>query len=104
MRGFTISIRAALDLARAEERFFAYAGPTPQALERLEDLLDAVADLEHTPATWPVSARHPGTRERVVSRCKIYYDIIPDTGDNATAGDVTILHVRLPGQEEPDAV
>jgi hypothetical protein len=40
-------------------------------------------------------------RERIVSGCTIYFRVVPDTGENATAGDVRILHVKLPGQDDP---
>jgi plasmid stabilization system protein ParE len=103
-RDLQITPRAGRDLDAAEDRFFAYAGPTPQALGRLEALLDAVADLVNTPVTWPLSETHPGVRCRLASGCRIFYEVFPDTGHNRTAGDVRILHVRLPGQNEPSKV
>lgn len=101
LRGFSITSRARLDLEDAERRFFEYAGPTPQALLRFRQLVSAIYDLEFTAATWPKSPDHPGYRERIVVGCKIFYDVKPEINSNADHGDVTVYHVRLPGQDEP---
>lgn len=100
-RELVVSPRAEADLIAAADRFFAYAGPTAQALKRLEDLIEAVRDLVHAPVTFRTSLRFEGVRERIVSGCTIYFRIIPDTGENATAGHVRVLHVKLPGQDDP---
>jgi len=75
--------------------------PRPQALQRLEDLVEAIEDLINAPVRFKISPRFPGVRERIVSGCTIYFRVLPDTGDNATAGDVRVLHVKLPGQNDP---
>jgi plasmid stabilization system protein ParE len=100
-RELVVSPRAAADIAAATDRFFAYAGPTLQARQRLRDLINAIEDLTQAPVTFRVSARLAGARERVVSGCVIYFRVLPDTGENATAGDVRVLHVKLPGQNDP---
>ena len=103
-RELVVSPRAAADIAAATDRFFAYAGPTLQARQRLRDLIDAIETLAEAPMTFRASARFVGARERVVSGCVIYFRVLPDTGDNATAGDVRVLHVKLPGQNDPSSL
>ena len=80
-RDLEITPRARRDLHAAEDRFFDYAGPTPQALGRLETLLDAIADLVNTPVTWPLSETFSGVRCRLASDCRIFYEVVPDTHD-----------------------
>lgn len=103
-RALIVSSRAEADIVAAEDRFFAYGGPTPQALRRLQNLLEAIKDLKTAPVLFRMSARFLGVRERVVSGCVIYFRVTPDTGDNNTAGDVRVLHVKLPGQDGPSSL
>jgi hypothetical protein len=49
------------------------------------------------PYLWP-AGNLPRTREFVVGGYRIIYEIDPDTGDAATAGDVMVLRVFHPGQ------
>ena len=70
----------------------------------MEVLVGAIANLVNTPVTWPLSETFPGVRCRLASGCRIFYEVRPDMHDNHTAGDVRILHVRLPGQNEPSRV
>jgi plasmid stabilization system protein ParE len=100
-RELVVSPRAEADIVAAADRFFAYDGPTPQALRRFQDLIEALETLTAAPVTFRTSAKFAGVRERVVSGCTIYFRVLPDTGENATAGDVRILHVKLPGQDDP---
>ncbi len=100
-RALIVSSRAEADIVAAEDRFLAYGGPTPQALRRLQDLIEAIKDLKTAPVMFKMSTRFPGVRERVVSGCTIYFRVLPDTGLNATAGDVRVLHIKLPGQDDP---
>jgi plasmid stabilization system protein ParE len=100
-RELVVSPRAEADVIAAADRFFAYSGPTPQALRRFQELIEALETLTTAPVTFRTSAKFANVRERVVSGCTIYFRVLPDTGDNATAGDVRILHVRLPGQDDP---
>ena len=55
--------------------------------------------LQTTPCLYPVVAQ-AGVREMP---CKggyrALYEVDPDTGDNATAGDVVILRIYGPGQD-----
>lgn len=101
IRELVVSPRAEADIVAAADRFFAYAGPTPQALQRLQDLIEAIEDLVNAPVTFRASDRFVGVRERIASGCTIYFRGLPDTGENATAGDVRVLHIKLPGQDDP---
>jgi plasmid stabilization system protein ParE len=40
-----------------------------------------------------------GTRELGIEGHRVVYQVTPDTGDNATAGDVIVLRVFGPGQQ-----
>lgn len=100
-RELVVSPRAEADIVAAADRFFAYGGQTPQALRRFQDLIEAIEALATAPVTFRTSSKFTGVRERVVSDCTIYFRVLPDTGESATAGDVRILHVRLPGQDDP---
>ncbi|WP_132095579.1 hypothetical protein [Caulobacter sp. BK020] len=100
-RELVVSPRAEADIVAAADRFFAYAGATPQALKRQEALIEAIRGLVHAPVTFRASLRFDGVRERIVSGCTIYFEVTPDTGENATAGNVLVLHIKLPGQDDP---
>ena len=41
-------------------------------------------------------------RERPVEGYRVAYEVRPDTGEDRTAGDVTVLRVWGPGQDRPD--
>ncbi len=43
-----------------------------------------------------------GLRERHVEGYRIAYEVVPDTGDDATAGDVTMLRIFGPRQDRTD--
>jgi plasmid stabilization system protein ParE len=45
------------------------------------------------------SAEIPGHRQIVVSGYRIIYQVNPDTGDSATAGDIRVVAIFGPGQE-----
>jgi plasmid stabilization system protein ParE len=47
---------------------------------------------------WP-PGDHPGTREFTVEGYRVIYAMRPETGDNATAGDIEILRVFGPHQD-----
>jgi hypothetical protein len=42
---------------------------------------------------------HPGRREMSCEGHRVVYRVDPDTGSNATAGDVLVLRVFGPGQD-----
>ena len=96
----TIARGAARDLAEAR-RWLTQPGAGIRAAQRLAALGAAVRDLREHPCRWP-KGEHPGLRERHVEGYRITYEVVPDTGDNATAGDVTVLRVFGPGQDRID--
>jgi hypothetical protein len=55
-------------------------------------------ELATNPVVWPIGA-HPGVREIPVDGYRVMYEVHPDTGDAATAGDVRILRIFGPGQD-----
>lgn len=99
-RTFKLSPLAEQCLLRAQRRFYSYAGPTAPAVARVKAISTAIKDLTRMPVMWPFGL-FPGIRERPAGDCRIYYSVHPDTGRNATAGDVEILYIRLPGEDEP---
>lgn len=99
-RRLTIARAAARDLADAR-RWLTQPGAGDRAARRLAALGAAVQGLRRHPCRWP-SGEHRGTRERHVEGYRIIYEVVPDTGDDATAGDVTVLRVRGPGQDNPE--
>jgi hypothetical protein len=50
------------------------------------------------PCAYPV--RVGRLRVAVAERHRIVYSVNPDTGDNATAGDVEVLRIYGPGQSD----
>lgn len=99
-RRLTIARGAARDLSDAR-RWLTQPGAGARAGLRLASLSVAVQDLRRHPCRWS-AGEHPGTRERPVEGYRIIYEVAPDTGDDATAGDVMVLRVRGPGQDSPD--
>jgi len=102
MRIYRLSARAQRDIGRVADAFFAYAGRTPEAEKRYDAVWEAIESLVLAPVQSPRCSRWTWARERVVSGCKIYYFVDPDTGENVSAGDVFILRIRLPGELDPD--
>lgn len=99
-RRLTIARGAARDLARAR-RWLAQPGSGIRAARRLAALDAALRDLREHPCRWP-EGEHPGVRVRHVEGHRVAYEVVPDTGDDATAGDVTVLRVFGPGQDRAD--
>lgn len=95
-RRLAVALGAARDLEEAR-RWLTQPGAGPRAAQRLAALRAAVQDLRRHPCRWPVG-EHAGLRERHVEGYRVVHTVAPDTGDNATAGDVTVLRVRGPGQ------
>lgn len=65
---------------------------------RWETLRDVRGRLKAHPYLGPASDEHEGCRVLVVSGYRLIYEVDPDTGDAATAGDVRVLAVFGPGQ------
>jgi hypothetical protein len=74
-------------------------GSGPAAWHKLDAILAAIEDLRDYPCRFPLGA-HPGVRERqCAGGYRALYRVRPDTGSDATAGDVRVLRVFGPGQE-----
>jgi plasmid stabilization system protein ParE len=56
----------------------------------------AIRELAQTPLRWK-SGNKPNTRERLVAGHTIVYSVQNDIGDEAQAGDVTVIRVFGPG-------
>ena len=100
MRRLTIARGVARDLAEVR-RWLTQPGAGGSAARRLAAVGAAVRDLRDFPCRWPKGS-HIGVRERYVEGHRIAYEVVPDTGDDATAGDVTVLRVFGPGQGRTD--
>jgi plasmid stabilization system protein ParE len=87
---------AAEDLQEAR-KWLNQPGSGSKARSRFTQIREAIKELRQAPCTWSAE-RHPPFRERVVSDYRIIYQVLPDTGDNRTAGDVVVLRVLGPGQ------
>lgn len=99
-RRLTLAAAAARDLLAAR-RWLTQPGAGERAARRLGVLAGAVQDLRQHPCRWPLG-EHEGVRERAVEGYRIAYEVQPDTGEDRTAGDVTVLRVWGPGQDHPD--
>ena len=74
-------------------------GAGDAARRRLQAILAALANLPTTPCRYRRSD-YPGTRRMTVEHHVVIYRVDPDTGDNETAGDVQVLRVFGPGQQQ----
>jgi hypothetical protein len=61
-------------------------------------LLFAINGLQALPCFYALG-NAPGSRVMVCGGHRVLYEVSPDTGDNATAGNVMILRVLGPGQQ-----
>lgn len=68
------------------------------AKRKLRNIRAALWQLRETPCRWALG-EHVGVREIPVDGYRVLYEVIPDTGDNGTAGNVHVLRVFGPGQE-----
>jgi plasmid stabilization system protein ParE len=90
-RALTLAPKAQADLEAISD--YAAAWDNPQAEEKLRArLAAALQDLLEAPCRWPVH-EHPQVRERPVGEYRIMYEVVNDTGDTETAGDVKVLRV-----------
>jgi plasmid stabilization system protein ParE len=87
------------DLSRVRDHL-THRSAGPRATRRLHSLEAAITQLLAHPCRWPLSRHHQGVRKRSVEGgFVIIYEVSPDTGHDATAGDVIILAVIFPGEE-----
>jgi hypothetical protein len=61
-------------------------------------LVHAIQALVHHPVRYRRLFDDPTRRMLVVREYRVIYTVNPDTGDNRTAGDVTVLAVLGPGE------
>jgi plasmid stabilization system protein ParE len=99
-RRLTISYAALGDL-EAARAWLMQLGAGNKARARLIAIRDAITALRDTPCLWPVKD-HPGIRQRPVEGYSIAYRVSPDTGHDATAGDVEIVRVFGPYQDQSE--
>ena len=76
------------------------AGAGPNGRLRWDTLRAARLRLQVHPYLGAPSIEQPGLRQLIVAEHRIIYRLDPDTGDSATAGDVRILLIFGPGQQE----
>ncbi len=97
-RALRYSDRALADLDSIS-RWLTQPGSGPVARRRLAAILTAVERLRLQPCLYPVG-QHPGVRELpCAGGYRALYRVQPDTGRDATAGDVRVLRVFGPGQD-----
>ena len=74
-------------------------GSGRRAKLRLISIRSDIARLVRHPCLFPIG-EHLGVRELPCDGgYRVLYQVIPDTGRNETAGDVTVLRVFGPGQD-----
>lgn len=95
-RSVSLATEAVDDLA-AIRRWQFQPGSGLAAKRRVQAILRTIEGLRHHPCLY-ARGDQPGTREVSSERHRIVYIVEPDTGRNADAGDVTVLHVFGPGQ------
>lgn len=82
----------------AVRRWLTQSGSGPIARRKLAAIRTEIRRLLQTPCLWPVG-QHPGVRELPsAGGYRTLYEVVPDTGDNDSAGEVRVLRVYGPGQ------
>ena len=100
-RTLTYAPRALRDL-EAVRLWFHQAGAGPRSRRRYDNIRAAIDRLIEFPC-YPMGD-HPGRREMSCEGHWVIYRVDPDSGSNATAGDVLVLRVFGPGQDLYDTV
>ncbi|MBX3483523.1 type II toxin-antitoxin system RelE/ParE family toxin [Phenylobacterium sp.] len=100
LRSLVLSDKAKAELGAAK-RWLRQPGAGIRAAARLRRIAEALSDLRRHPCRWPES-EHRGVRERSIEGYRILYEVTPDTGRDATAGDVHVLRVFGPHQDRSD--
>jgi plasmid stabilization system protein ParE len=95
-RVISLSNEAVEDLA-AIRAWQMQAGSGAAAKARVQSILNAIAQLRDAPCLHAKGAQ-AGTRAFTRANHRIIYQVDPDTGSNATAGNVVVLRVYGPGQ------
>ncbi len=95
-RRVRLSDEAAEDLD-AIYRWQTQPGAGTAAVRRLKTIGAVLRRLQRTPCLY-AKGEQPGTREASIEGHRVIYRVDPDTGHNATAGDVLVLAIFGPGQ------
>jgi plasmid stabilization system protein ParE len=89
----------ALDDLDAARRWLTQPGSGPAARRKLAAIRADIRRLQQDPCLWPAGDL-PGVRELpAAGGWRVLYEVAPDTGRSATAGDVRVLRVYGPGQD-----
>ena len=96
-RKLRVSSEAATDIEHIQA-WYSQHGAGAVAARRVRAILAAIRRLRSHPCRYPRDER-PGARRMVIEGHAVIYEVIPDTGRDATAGDVTVLRVFGPGQD-----
>ncbi len=89
----------ALDDLDAARLWLTQPGSGPVARRKLAAIRADIRRLQQVPCQWPVGDM-PGVRELTgAGGWRVLYEVEPDTGRSADAGDVRVLRVYGPGQD-----
>ena len=90
--------KGAADDLVAIRLWFRQPGSGATARRRLQAIVVAVDDLRRTPCQFR-RGLIVGTRRMTVERHVVIYEVIPDTGDDRTAGSVLVIGIYGPGRD-----
>jgi plasmid stabilization system protein ParE len=93
----SIAAEAVEDLLEAKG-WLLQAGSGNVARARYRALFHSVMALGSHPTRYRRWPDDPTRRIMVIAGYRVIYTVIPDTGDDSTAGDVTVLAVFGPGE------
>jgi plasmid stabilization system protein ParE len=89
----------AIEDLTAARHWLTQPGSGPPARRTLAAIRADIRRLRQHPCQWPVG-EHPDVRELpCAGGYRVLYEVSPDTGRSATAGDVLVLRVYGPGQD-----
>ena len=89
---------AVRDLERARV-WLHQPGSGPKARARFLHVRAAIRELASAPCRWAPWPKLAGTRKLSVEDYVVIYRVVPDTGDNGTAGDVEVIRIYGPYQD-----
>ena len=97
-RKLRVSSEAATDIEHIQA-WYSQPGAGAVAVRRVQAILAAIRRLRRHPCRYPRDDRLAGARRMVIEGHAVIYEVTPDTGRDATSGDVTLLRVFGPGQD-----
>lgn len=95
-RKLVVALEAGRGLDDARKRF-TQPGSGPAAKDKLQTFRVAARKIWASPCAYPASPDHTGCRYLICEGYLFLYEVDPDTGSNASAGDMTIPAVFPPG-------